>query len=218
MPCRPPGRRRLEAWPGFPTHSPSQPPSSFHPPFPPLYHGVGVNIPVGMSPGYKGLEPIVNGKTQRLCCPKTQTARGVSFKPPSPDGWGTFVVPGTPSALSRRPKHQVALGLSGHPGPCPRLSQPGRDPVLRTSELSSSACHTPRWRLGSRRSQSARALRVTSPGLGINCQVTCRGFHSFWLIRRTGMSVAESLSAPLAGARWGPAARLPGVQAAAVRR
>lgn len=128
------------------------------------------------------------------------------------------MVPGTPSALSRSPKHQVALGLSGHPGPCPRLSLPGQDPVLRTGWLSSSARHTPRWRPGSRRSQSARALRVTSPGLGINCQVTCRGFHSFWLIRRAGLSIAEGAIAPLSRARWGQAARLPGVEAAAFRR
>lgn len=32
------------------------------------------------------------------------------------------------------------------------------------------------------------------------------------------MSVAEGASAPLSRARWGQAARLPGVEAAAVRR
>lgn len=177
----------------------------------------GVSIPVQTSPGYKGLEPIVNWKTQtETVASKGPNSKGRFFQT-TQSGWvGHFCGSRHPTALSRCPKHQVASGLPGHPGPCPHLSLPGPDPVLRTSKLFLCAPH-PAPAPGSRRSQSARALRVTSPGLGINCQVTRRRFHSFWLIR-AGMSIAKGARAPRAGSSWGPAARLPGVEAATFRR
>lgn len=154
---------------------------------------------------------------------KTQRAKKDSFKPPSLGGRRSFVVfwdDNRPVMLP--PKLQVASGMPGHPGTCPRTSLPACDPVVRTSSLSASARHTPAPAPGSRRrSQSARALRVTSPGPGINCQVARRQFHSSWLIRRAGMSGAEGQEgrgAPRARASRGRAARFPGAEVGASRR
>lgn len=126
-------------------------PSSFHLPFPPLYHGVGVNIPVGTSPGYKGLEPIMNRKTQTETVPfKNANSKGCFFQTTQcgweghfcgsrhpkrpvtqPQASGCFGVVWTPRALSPlvpawpgpSPQNQLALFLCvPHPALAPGLS------------------------------------------------------------------------------------------------
>lgn len=157
------------------------------------------------------IELIVNRNVQVATVPsKKANSREPCFQT-TQYGWTVgSVVPGRTSTLSRCPWPQ---GTSELPGPCPCLSLPGPFPAIRTSRLCLRA--TPRASAGSCCSQSARALRVTSPGPRINCQVAHRGFHSSWLIRRVSMSSAEGLGAPPpapARASWGQVSRFPGAK------
>lgn len=128
-------------------------------------------------------------------------------------GWAVgSVVPGRTSTQSRSAPGLRLLQSCLTPGPCPCLSLPGPYPAIRTSRLCLRA--TPRASAGSSCSQSARALRVTSPGPRINRQVAHRRSHSSGLIRRE--HERRGGSGRSAGAGWGELVAglaLPGAQA-----
>lgn len=107
---------------------------------------------------------------------------------------GCFRAAQTPWALS--------LPVPAGPGPS---HQNQRAPCLRA---------TPR----SRRSQSARALRVTSPGPRINCQAARRGFHSSWLIRRAAGAARRGRGLRGPGRAGGAPRASPGLRAASKLR
>lgn len=144
---------------------------------PPLYREVGESTSFRISSGCKWLEPIVNRKTQiETVTSKPQTARSVSCKPPAWMGGGSLVVPGTTD--DRPVAGSQASGCFGAAltPQIPSPPVPSREGIAKSSESARAPPRRPPdpapARPGSRRSQSARALRVTSPGPGINCQVS----------------------------------------------